>query len=63
MPKLNMLTLSCIVVAVPPLAEQHRIVARVDELFALCDTLKERINQAQTTQNQLAGTVVEQALL
>ena len=45
-----------------PLAEQHRIVAKVDELFALCDALKERLVEAQTLQNQLAVAVVEQAL-
>jgi type I restriction enzyme S subunit len=46
----------------PPLPEQHRIVAKVDELMALCDTLKQRINDAQTTQVQLADAIVEQAL-
>ena len=45
---------------VPPLAEQHRIVAKVDELMALCDALKARINEAQTTQIHLADTIVEQ---
>lgn len=50
------------IVPLPPLAEQHRIMAKVDELFALCDALKERLAQAQTTQNLLAGAVVERAL-
>jgi type I restriction enzyme S subunit len=50
------------IVPLPPLAEQHRIVAKVDELMALCDTLKQRINDAQTTQVQLADAIVEQAL-
>lgn len=51
-----------LIVALPPVAEQHRIVSKVDELVALCDALKERINQAQTTQNQLAEAVVKQTL-
>ena len=45
-------------IALPPLAEQHQIVAKVDELMALCDTLKDRLTEAQTTQLQLADTVV-----
>jgi type I restriction enzyme S subunit len=45
-----------------PLAQQHRIVTKVDELMALCDSLKERLNQAQTTQLQLTDAIVEQAL-
>lgn len=47
---------------IPPLAEQHRIVAKVDELMALCDALKARIAAAQTTQIHLADTIVEQAV-
>jgi type I restriction enzyme, S subunit len=46
----------------PPLAEQHRIVAKVDELMALCDSLKARVNDAQTIQVQLADAIVEQAV-
>ncbi len=46
----------------PPLAEQHRIVAKVDELMALCDQLKTRLADAQTTQLHLADAVVENAL-
>lgn len=51
-----------LVVALPPLAEQHRIVAKVDELMALCDALKARIADAQTTQLHLADAIVEQAV-
>ena len=46
----------------PPLVEQHRIVSKVDELMALCDQLKARLNDAQTTQLHLADAVVEQTL-
>ncbi|MNJ13709.1 Type-1 restriction enzyme EcoKI specificity protein [compost metagenome] len=49
-------------VPVPPLAEQHRIVAKVDELMALCDQLKARLNQARQVHEHLASALVEQAL-
>lgn len=49
-------------IPVPPLDEQQRIVTKVDELMALCDTLKARIQQAQTTQVNLADAIVEQAV-
>jgi len=62
MPKLNQESLRGFVSAIPPLAEQHRIVQKVDELMALCDQLKERLNQASETRNQLAEAVVEGAL-
>ena len=46
---------------IPSVAEQHRIVAKLDELMALCDTLKTRLTEAQTTKIHLADAMVEQA--
>jgi len=48
--------------SLPPLTEQHRIVKKVDELMNLFDQIKVRLNDAQTTQLQLAETIVEQAV-
>jgi type I restriction enzyme, S subunit len=49
-------------VPIPPLAEQHRIVTKVNELMTLCDSLKARLAAAQTNQLHLADTIVEQAV-
>lgn len=46
----------------PPLAEQHRIVAKVDALMVLCDQLKARLRDAQITQLHLADALTEKAL-
>ncbi len=48
--------------AIPPLAEQHRIVAKVDQLMTLCDQLKARLSQARQVHEHLAGALVEQAV-
>lgn len=49
-------------IALPPLAEQHRIVAKVDELMAICDQLKVKLQQSQETQVQLTDALVNRAL-
>lgn len=43
----------------PPVAEQLRIVKKVNKLMSLCDKMKDRISQAQTLQQQIANAVVE----
>lgn len=49
-------------VMLPPLAEQHRIVAKVDQLMALCNQLRTRLTQARQLNEQFACTLVERAL-
>lgn len=47
---------------IPPIAEQHRIVAKVDELMKICDQLKDQLQQSQVTQIQLTDALIEKAL-
>ncbi len=54
--------ISNLVAVIPPLAEQQRIVFKVDELMSLCDQLKTRLADAQITQLHLADAVVTNAL-
>lgn len=49
-------------IELPPSDEQHRIVAKVTELLALCDQLKARITAARAKQAQLAEVLVKQAV-
>jgi len=48
-------------IPLPPIAEQQRIVTKVDELIALCDALKAGISDVANTQKHLADVVLEQA--
>jgi type I restriction enzyme S subunit len=49
-------------VPLPPLAEQHRIVAKVDELMALCDQLEQQLSQADQQRRRLLEAVLAEAL-
>lgn len=46
----------------PPLAEQHRIVAKVDALIALCDRLEAALTTTDTTRARLLEAVLHEAL-
>ncbi|MBP6367392.1 MAG: restriction endonuclease subunit S [Nitrosomonas sp.] len=43
----------------PPLAEQHRIVAKVDELMALCDQLEAQHNNAADAHEKLVSHLLD----
>ncbi len=49
-------------IPLPPLAEQHRIVAKVDELMALCDRLETSIGNGDDTRNRLLSALLHDAL-
>lgn len=49
-------------VPIPPLNEQSRIVAKVDEIMALCDSLKENLSRYNALHEHLATALVEKAL-
>lgn len=51
-----------IVLPTPPLNEQYRIVAKVDELMSLCDRLKNRLSRVQTTQMHFADAVAYEVI-
>lgn len=51
-----------ITVPLPPLAEQRRIVAKVDELMALCDQLEASLTTAEKTRSRLLEAVLHNAL-
>lgn len=46
----------------PPLAEQHRIVAKVDELMARCDALETNLKTTTTLTTHLLDALLAQAL-
>jgi type I restriction enzyme S subunit len=62
MPKINQAALNQILVPLPPLAEQHRIVAKVDELMALCDQLEQQLSQADQQRRRLLEALLAEAL-
>lgn len=50
-----------LLVPLPPLAEQKRIVAKADELMSLCETLKIKLRISQETQVDISDAFARQA--
>lgn len=60
---LNSESIAALLLPLPPLAEQHRIVAKVDELMTLCDQLEQQHSNVQeaheTLVSQLLATLTQ----
>jgi type I restriction enzyme S subunit len=59
---INLEILSSVLIPLPPLAEQERIVAKVDELLALCDQLEASLATGETTRSRLLDALLHEAL-
>jgi type I restriction enzyme S subunit len=61
-PRVNMSTVRAYPIPLAPLAEQRRIVAKVDELMALCDRLEASLTTAADTRRRLLDAILAEAL-
>jgi type I restriction enzyme S subunit len=59
---LSMGNVSQLPIPFPPLAEQHRIVTKVDELMSLCDELETKLTTTVTTRRHLLEATLHEAL-
>ena len=59
---LNLGLIRQFVVSIPPLAEQHRIVAKVNQLMIYCDELEAKLTQSLSDKEKLIDTAVYQLL-
>lgn len=55
MPKINHATIVSLPIPLPPLAEQRRIVARVEQLMALCDELEAGLREERAAAERLSA--------
>lgn len=58
----NLTEFGALAIALPPLAEQHRIVAKVDALMALCDRLEASLTTADDARRRLLEVLLAEAL-
>jgi Type I restriction modification DNA specificity domain len=59
---INLEILTSVLIPLPPLAEQHRIVAKVDALMVLCDQLEASLDAASTTRLRFLDALLAEAL-
>ncbi len=61
-PRVNMSTVRAYPIPLPPVAEQHRIVGKVDELMGLCDQLEASLIDTAATRRRLLDALLAEAL-
>ena len=61
-PNLNVGKISTTVIPIPPIEEQKRIVAKVDELMSNCEKLGKKLSDAEIIQKNLTSAITEQAV-
>lgn len=60
-PNVNAKTIEAFPVPLPPLSEQHRIIAEVERLFALADTIERRVAVAAARAEKLPQAILAKA--
>lgn len=60
--ELNTSSVNSVLIPVPPLLEQHRIIVRVNELFEMCESLKDKIIKTQKLKISLSKTIIEKVV-
>lgn len=61
-PNVNATSLKALIVSIPPYDEQKRIVAKIDQIMALCDELETKLSKSQTDCDELMEAAVSEIL-
>lgn len=61
MPRIILEKIKSTILPLPPLAEQKRIVARVDELMTLCDTMEGKLKEDKALSEKMMEAVLQEA--
>src|SRR5688572_28766949 len=61
-PTIGLRQLRQFIAPLPPIAEQRRIVARINELMCLCDRLEESLKASNETRHRLLDALIAEAL-
>lgn len=61
-PNINAVSISNLIIPLPPLSEQHRIIQKLDELMQTCDALEASIKESAAQNEKLLQQVLREAL-